>query len=141
MIRAFLLRVIRQAVEEFLTPQFEALRAELHGGIEALRAELRSEIGALRAELRGEIEALRTEMRSEIEALRSEMRTEIENLRVEVNNRLDAIDHRLANLEEDAKAHGVQLARLDQRVIDLKESLDVERRLVRLEAHTGLGKE
>jgi len=44
MIRAFLLRVVRQAIEEFLTPQRESVRAEIEARIESATQELRREI-------------------------------------------------------------------------------------------------
>ena len=84
MIKGFVLRIVKQAVEELLTPQFQALHAET-------------------------------------EKLRGEM------------------DKRLEKIEAELASHSRQLARLDQRLMDLKESLDVERRLARLEAHAGLG--
>ena len=59
----------------------------------------------------------------------------------QIDARMGGLERRLAELVEDVKSQGIQLARLEQRVIDLKESLDVERRLARLEAQAGLGKQ
>lgn len=122
MIKRFLLRVIRQAVEEFLTPQFESLRAELVGKIEALRAELRGE------------------MDKRFQAV-DERFDQVEGRMKNMDERFDEIERRLGNIDEELRGHSIQLARLDQRMIDLKESLVVERRLARLEAHAGLARE
>jgi len=55
-----------------------------------------------------------------------------------IEARLSQLDERVSSLAEEPNAHSGQLARIDQRIIDLKDSLDVERRLARLDASAGL---
>lgn len=92
MIRRFLLRVLKQAIEEFLAPQLDALRADLE-----------AQINKLRTDLEGDINKLRQEM----------------------DARFSEVEEQLGRIEDELKIHSSQLARLDQRVIDLKETLDV----------------
>jgi chromosome segregation ATPase len=65
----------------------------------------------------------------------------VDNRLSAVEDRLDRVEIRLDKIEQQLRSHSDQFARLDQRLIALKEILDVERRLARLEAHAGLSGE
>lgn len=139
MIRSFFLRIAKQAVEEFLTPQFDALRAEMNAQVGALRADmdaLRGHMDAQVDSLRADMDGLRADMDAQFKTLRGDMDKRFEM----VDKRFEMVEKRLDKIQGELVSHSEQLARLEQRVLDLKEILDIEGRLARLEANAGLGK-
>lgn len=121
MIKRFLLRVAQQAIEEFVNPLLDKLRADIEATFDA-------RFTAVEARLEG-IERRLDEVEKRL--------GNVEGRLDEVERRLEELGRRLGNVEKQQGLHSDQLARLDQRVIDLKETLDVERRLARLEAQAG----
>lgn len=147
MIKRFLLSVAQQAVEEFLAPRLDALRGEI---LSEIRSEMDARFGEIRSEMDarfGEVDKRFAQIDGRFAQIDGrferidERFAQIDQRFAQIDERFEGIEKRLDRMEETLKSHSDQLARLDQRVIDFKEALDVERRVSRLEAHAGLGKE